>query len=259
MTADYHVHLDKYEWTLKSLENICESAAQNGIDKVGIVVHTKILKGFEPLYSHVLSDGRGHRKLTFHRDAEEYVKVLVKAKEEGYPVDMGIEVCYSPEGEDFLRTKLLEYPFDFATGSVHLIGSMHYKNAVSYYKDKNAVGDMYYNLILRAAESRLFNIIGHIEIARREGIPGLYSYPKLLEKICSVLVKNNCHIEINTKSLSRFGSLLPDKKTLDYMLDAGVRLVFSSDAHHLRRIGFARRIAELTIKDSGYEEFCIIR
>lgn len=255
MFADYHVHLDKLEWTLDSIEAICEKAREESVDIVGLVVHTKYLEGFEPLYAHVLRDGEKHKKLKFHLDLEKYISLLEKSKSMGCLVKTGVEVCYSPEGEGFLREKLKQYPFDYKIGSVHLIGSMHFKTAVEHFKDEKAVGEMYYKLVLKAAQSGLFNIIGHIEIARREGIPGLSHYPELLDMICSAMVLNNCAVEINTKWLVKHGYLVPEADTLKYMASRGVKLVFGSDAHHKGRIGFGRDTAIDAIRGAGYRRF----
>lgn len=255
MFADYHVHIDKMEWTMESMDDLCKSAKAAGVDTIGVVVHTKYLKGFESLYAHVLSDGKKHKKLKFHKDIDEYMKLLSSSKAAGYPVKIGIEVCYSPEGQSFLNKKLKKYPFDYTIGSVHLIGNMHFKTAVEYYGDKIDAGRMYYELILGAIQSRLFNIIGHIEVARREGIPGLDHYPDLLDDICNSLMDCNCAVEINTKWLTKHEYLVPEKDTLKYMAAKGVKLVFGSDAHHKERIGFAKDIAAMAIMDAGYRGF----
>jgi len=181
--------------------------------------------------------------------------MMSEAKVRRYPVMIGLEVCYAPEGEDFLRQKLREYPLDYTIGSVHLIGSLHFKTAVERYCDVEKVGEMYYLLVLKAVKSKLFNIIGHIEIARREGIPGLNHYPDILEDICTSLVENHCAVEINTKGLAKRGRLFPDKDTLEYMASRGVKVVFGSDAHHKSRIGSAKDLALDLIKDAGYKGF----
>lgn len=258
MFVDYHVHLDKIEWSLDSISQMCERACDAGVDKIGIVIHTKNLKGFEPLYDHVLRDGLEHKKLKFDRDIESYIKLLRLSKDRGYPVEIGLEVCYSPEGESFLREKLKQYDFDYTIGSVHLIGNKHFKTAVECYGDCLLVGQMYYSLVLKAIESGMFNIIGHIEVARREGVPGLECYPQVLDSICTSLTKNNCAVEINTKWLTKREHIVPEKYTLSYMAKRGVKLVFGSDAHHKSRIGYAMDNASAAIRDAGYKRFSTI-
>ncbi|WP_054873276.1 PHP domain-containing protein [Oxobacter pfennigii] len=258
MFVDYHVHLDKLDWNIETINDLTNVAKSKGVDSIGVVVHTKILSGFEPLYSHVFKDGQNHKKLKFDKSIDEYLSLLEYAKKEGYPVLTGLEVCYAPEGEEFLKSKLGEYPYDFLIGSVHLIESRHFKTAVEFYGNTEMVGRMYYERVLKAARSGLFNIIGHIEIARREGIPSLDYYPELLDEICRELVKNNCAVEINTKWLTKRDYLVPDKTTLEYMFNAGVKVVFSSDAHHKGRIGYEKDKAISAIKAAGYESFSIV-
>lgn len=258
MFTDYHVHIDKLDWSIETVEGICKKAEQAGVDRVGIVVHTKALDGFQPLYSHILSIDPDHKKLKFDRNIDRYFELLTGAKDLGYPIDIGIEVCYSPQGEDFLSEKLEGYPFDYKIGSVHLIDDKHYKTAIEHYKSRRVVGNLYYDLILKAVKSGLFNIIGHIEVARREGIPGLQYYPDTLVQICDELIKNNCAVEINTKWLVKHGHIIPDRDTLKFMESKGVKLVFGSDAHHIERIGFEMDSASYAIGDAGYRAFSFL-
>ncbi|HBM79600.1 MAG: PHP domain-containing protein [Clostridiales bacterium] len=258
MLVDYHVHLDKLEWSAGTIEKMCATAKKSGVDKVGVVIHTKSLMGFEPLYSHILKSGEKHKKLKFDKDPDKYIDFLKSAKSKGLPILIGVEICYSPEGEPFLRDIIKKYDFDYTIGSVHLIGIMHFKTVVKLTGDTKKVGSIYYTHVLKAINSGLFNIIGHIEVARREGIPGLNYYPDLLNDICDSLIKNNCAIEINTKWLVRHGSIVPERETLKYMKDKGVKLVFGSDAHHIERIGYGERIAESAIADAGFRGFSTI-
>jgi len=108
MFLDYHVHFDKLEWSLNTIEEMCAQAREAGVDMLGILLHTKILKGFEPLYGHVLSDGLRHRKLVFDKNIEEFIKIMSEAKLRRYTVMIGLEVRYPPERADFLRQQLRE-------------------------------------------------------------------------------------------------------------------------------------------------------
>lgn len=258
MFADYHIHLDKLDWTIGTIYNMCRIAEKAGVDRLGIVVHTKILDCFKPLYDHVLSNGKKHEKLKFDKKTDDFINLVIKAKEEGYPVKIGIEACYSLEGEEFLYHKLKEYPFDYVIGSVHLIGDMHYKTAVEKYESAYSAGEVYYGLIKKAVDSGLFDIIGHIELARREGIPGLISYPELLESITKSLAQNSCAVEINTKWLVKHEGIIPDTDTLKYFASSGIKVVFGSDAHHIERIGYAKDSAYDAVKKAGYTSFSVL-
>ena len=47
----------------------------------------------------------------------EYLELLTRAKQKGWPVKIGIEVDYIPEVEDEIRTFLEKYQFDYVFGS----------------------------------------------------------------------------------------------------------------------------------------------
>jgi histidinol-phosphatase (PHP family) len=258
MFEDYHVHLDKVDWSVDTIKEMCKIAKSRGVDRLGLVVHTRALEGFKPLYHDIIADGKSHSKFKFDRSMDQYMDTLVKAKAEGCPVDIGLEVCYSPEGESFLKKKLKEYPLDFVIGSIHLIEGMHYKTALEKYNDTNIVGKLYYNLVLDAIESGLFDIIGHIEVVRREGILGLDHFPDILKNIADSMNENDCALEINTKWLVKRDYIVPDCDTLKYMESKGIKLVFGSDAHHMDRIGFEKDTAFRAIQNAGYNGFAYL-
>ena len=54
---------------------------------------------------------------------EEYVALAQRAKDEGLPVKIGLEVDFYQDQMDDVSALLAQYPFDVLIGSVHWLGT----------------------------------------------------------------------------------------------------------------------------------------
>ena len=63
----------------------------------------------------------------------EYHRLIETMKQMDLPIEVkfGLEVCYTPESESFLRTILAQYPYDFIVGSIHSIDGILYDMHIS--------------------------------------------------------------------------------------------------------------------------------
>jgi len=66
--------------------------------------------------------------LDFHarNSLEEYVTLAQRAKDEGLPVKVGLEVDYYADQMDVVSGLLAQYPFDVLIGSVHWLGTWQF-------------------------------------------------------------------------------------------------------------------------------------
>src|SRR5699024_12033200 len=57
-----------------------------------------------------------------------YHHLIETMKQMDLPIEVrfGLEVCYTPEAEPFLRDILSQYPYDFLVGSVHSVDGILY-------------------------------------------------------------------------------------------------------------------------------------
>ena len=133
MPADYHMHLihdtheDKCPYTLERIAAYLQVAEKNGVQEIGITEHCHRFTAFRPVMAHLLEGDNTYDAVTewlskqFYEPLDEYVEVLVKAQQRGWPVKIGLEVDYIPGQEDAIREILAPYPWDYTLGSVHYI------------------------------------------------------------------------------------------------------------------------------------------
>ncbi|MCK4260081.1 MAG: hypothetical protein KAX49_13970 [Halanaerobiales bacterium] len=108
MLTDYHVHIERGPYTYDWLDKFLETAEKNNISEIEIVEHSHRLKEFSFLYDNVIQDdgdlGDFQKKRIESRKSnilvQDYVEFLNDAKRKGYPIKIGLEICYFPQGEE---------------------------------------------------------------------------------------------------------------------------------------------------------------
>ncbi len=97
---------------------------------------------------------------------------------------------------------------------------------------------MVFEDLIKSAECSLFNVIGHIDMYKKYGVP-VYGdeianiHEGRLDKLFQVMSKNGCGLEINTASIRKgFTEYYPSMAIINAARPAGVRIVaVGSDAH----------------------------
>jgi len=84
-------------------------------------------------------------------------------------IRFGIEVDYLPGYEDELHELISQIPVDYVIGSVHFIDDWNFDTDQSLYGkwSNDELYEKYFTLVQEAAQSGLFDIIGHIDIIKK--------------------------------------------------------------------------------------------
>lgn len=115
MLTDYHVHLETGPYTLEWLKKYWKVAQERGITNLGFSEHGYRFKQFkEILYNPWIE-----RRQT--EDVKEYVNLVLKAKKQGLPVKLGVELDFVPGKEKKIENFIQSYPWDYVIGSIHWI------------------------------------------------------------------------------------------------------------------------------------------
>lgn len=154
---DYHMHLERGALTVEYLERFLERATEVGITEIGVTEH---LYRFKEARGILWNDYVASRSVN---RAETYVALIDKVKAMGLPVRFGLEVDYVPGKERETGRVLKLFPLDYVIGSVHWLGGWAFDLNVDQWKGRSVeeVYGEYYEMLARAAESGLFDIIGH--------------------------------------------------------------------------------------------------
>src|SRR5207302_11099262 len=100
--------------------------------------------------------------------ADPYVGAILAAKERGVPVKLGRDVDYELGGEEEARALLDPYPWDYLLGSIHFIGDQAVDGTPRLIDavGVDAAWEQYFELLGRAARSRLFDSLSHPDLVK---------------------------------------------------------------------------------------------
>lgn len=246
MIADYHIHTSLSDGKVKSHKAYIQVALKKKINEIGFSEHL-CLK--EPDWSMKFSD------------LPLMVKRANSLKEKSkIPVKMGIELDYLPGFESELENVIKKNSFDYVIGVVHFIGDFGFddsRNIAEYKKwNINKLYKAYFELIQKAANLKLFDIIGHPDIIKKYGFKPKNDIDDLLNETADVFKRNNVVIEINTSGLVKpCREIYPSKKFLEICLSKQIPITFGSDAHAPEEIGRYFDKATHMAKQVGYTKF----
>lgn len=195
------------------------------------------------------------RRLSLDR----YVDVILRAREAGMPVRLGVEVDYFPETIGDVVAFLETYPIDVLVGSVHWIGGFGFDKGHS--RDEwerrghRAVYEQYFSLVAMLAASGLVDVIAHPDRVKMNGVR-LSSEPVDLYKgLVEAAVSGDVSVEINSGGLRHeVGEIYPTERLLEMFSGAGLSLTMASDAHLPEYAGWMFDHLSLLAIEAGFTE-----
>ena len=177
-------------------------------------------------------------------------------------IRLALEVDYLPGYEEWIRRLAARHPWDYFIGSVHYVSDSWavddpQKLSEWNHRDADAVWAVYFERLTRAAESDLFEIIGHADLPKKFGHrPPRDAHP-LYEKFLDAAKKSGCAIELNTAGLRKdCREIYPSREILALAFQKGVPIAFGSDAHAPEEVGMNFTEATQLAHGVGYRKSC---
>jgi histidinol-phosphatase (PHP family) len=261
---DYHVHPEYSIDAEGSIEDFCQSAIRSGLKEIAFTTHLDTDTTTDDCYVVV----QGKRMDTLSGKWLEDYELTIRAagdkyKEEGLKVLLGVEVDYIPNVENILPEQFFSTDFDIILGSAHLLDHIaisaedRAKTAFNKYSIEE-LGMKYYNLLLDAIETKLFDIMSHLDLYRRFG-QTYYGerireiWRPYLEDLATLMRENKVGFEINTSPLRRGqNEPMPEETIVRALIEAGVVTVtVGSDAHKPNDVGVGIKEAIQILKRIG--------
>ncbi len=237
MLVDNHVHLENGPYTLDWLEKFVMQADRVGVEELGIVEHFyRFVEAKDCLYNeHIAPKQNQH--------LEDYLELMARAQQKGWPVRTGLEVDYIPGKEDNIRRALKGLPLDFVIGSVHWLDNWCFDaDAASWEgRDLEKAYRQYYDVMAQAVESKLFDVLGHPgNIGYFGHRPDLDVLTRIENEWLARIKRHRICIEVNTGGLLRpAGTLFPRVDLLKRIRVANFDISLGSDAHYPEHVGHA--------------------
>ena len=255
---DFHMHV----WphgpgtptpTYDQLASYCETATARGIECIAITEHshrfTRIAEEVIPNWKrgddcalNAASDDVLAREGGGDLDA--YVDALVRAKERGLPLLVGLEVDYFDGAAEAMAQVLADYPFDLRLGPVHWLNAWLFDDYFTAVfadqwkvRDVSSVWSSYVDHILALVDTGMVDVLGHLDLVKVCG----YRPPDIAvheARLVEGLAGSEIAVEVSSAGLRKpVAELYPSASLLDRIVSAGIPLTTASDAHEVGQIG----------------------
>lgn len=234
--TDYHVHVERGPYTLDWLEQFVRQAEKAGVSELGISEHAYRFTQTR----HLLSNAWVEKRKT--EDLDAYLGLLQAARKRGIRVKIGIEMDVMPDNMEAMKDFLASYPFDYAIGSIHWLGGFGFDLEVMRdHWEENRVEDVYetyFSLLEGMVRNRPVDIIGHADVIKVFGFKAPEVAARWYERLTPLIKESGLAVEVSTAGWRKpVGEIYPAPEFLRRLVDAGVPLLLSSDAHRPEDVG----------------------
>ena len=252
LPPDYHTHTPLCRHATGEPVDYARRAVEIGLTEIGFSDHSPMRQ-----------DNFDNWRMNFSQ-LDEYV-AKVRLAQKTFPqltIRLALEVDYLPGQEDWIRELAARQPWDYFIGSVHYVSdSWDIDNPakLSEWKKRDAfeVWKIYFERLTAAAESKLFEIIGHADLPKKFGFKPKQDCAPLFEKFLDAAKKSDCTIELNTAGLRKdCREIYPSCEILRLAFQKGVPITFGSDAHAPQEVGADFAAAIQLARETGYTKSC---
>ena len=250
LPPDYHMHTPLCRHAAGEPVDYARRAVELGFTEIGFSDHSPMAR-----------DDFDNWRM-FNSQLDEYVEKVRRAQRE-FPqltIRLALEVDYLPGQEQWIRDLAARHPWDYFIGSVHYVSeswAIDDPSKLSEWKHRDAfeVWSVYFDWLTRAAETGLFEIIGHADLPKKFGHRPTKDCTPLYERFLTAAKKHNCAIELNTAGLRKdCKEIYPSREILQLAFSKGVPITFGSDAHKPEEVGMNFAEAIQLARSVGYTE-----
>ncbi|MCW2968378.1 MAG: histidinol-phosphatase [Solirubrobacteraceae bacterium] len=263
MLTDYHVHLRPDErdetaaaaFTAANAERYREVATERGIAELGVAEHVYRFSAALDVWQHPLW-------LEYaHDDLDAYCSFV----REETDLRLGIEADFVPGREERMRDLIEQREWDYVIGSIHFLaeGALDYDKYDVWNSGRSPdhVWRTYFTWLGEAAATGMYDVLAHPDLVKHWGQERpwpdrdlRFYYDLAMEQIA----ESNVAVEVSTAGLRKpVGEIYPSSALLEMLVDAGVPLALSSDAHVADQLGFRYDDAVALLADHGVTELAV--
>jgi len=245
--SDYHVHtplcLHAKGWPVE----FAARAVELGLGELGISDHNPMPEYFD-----------NWRML--REDLPRYFEEVEKARA-AFPqlrIRLGLECDYLAGREAWIEELAGMAQWDFFIGSVHYVSDSWavdspYKLSEWKNRDVMEVWSIYFERLTMAAESGLFEIIGHADLPKKFGHRPTGDCTPMFEKFLNAAKAHRCAIDVNTAGLRKdCKEIYPSRELLTLAFRHGIPITLGSDAHAPEEVGMNFKEAIELVRRAGY-------
>ena len=255
---DYHLHLwphsESSVWfDLDQIAAYCEEAANNGVTELALTEHTHRFRDVASLvgpfwlrYGHEPTSATMAEYWNFHarNSLEAYVTLAQRAKDEGLPVKIGLEVDYYKDQMDVVSELFAQYPFDVLIGSVHWLGTWQpddIDNEVNMHewalRDVDQCWKDYAVALDELCATNAVDVLAHPDLIKVAGFVAT-NPAEFWDQMAESAARVDVSVELSSAGWHKpIGEQYPAEGFLDRLVAKGLTFTTASDAHRLERVG----------------------
>jgi histidinol-phosphatase (PHP family) len=252
LPADYHMHTPLCRHATGEPSEYAAHAVSVGLEEIGFSDHS-------PMRMDDFDDWR----MRFDQ-LDSYVEAVRKAQRD-FPqlqIRLALEVDYLPGHEEWIKELAGRHRWDYFIGSVHYVSDSWdidspFKLSQWRARDPFEVWQIYFERLSRAAESRLFEIIGHADLPKKFNFIPKEDCGALFSRFLQSAESANVAMELNTAGLRKdCREIYPSPRILEEACKRGVPITFGSDAHAATEVGMDFERAVHLAHTVGYRHSC---
>lgn len=252
LPADYHMHTPLCRHATGEPSDLAAQAVKLGLKEIGFSDHN-------PMSRDDFDEWRMREA-----DLDNYVQRVERARRNhpGLIVKLALEVDYLPGYEDWIRDLAARYPWDYFIGSVHYISeswAIDNPAAISEWQSRQPIDvwTAYFERLTMAAESGLFDIIGHADLCKKFCFYPKEDCTRLFKTFLEAAKRHGVAIELNTAGLRKeCHEIYPSPRMIHLAAQFGVPITFGSDAHAPKEVGLNFAEAVQLAHSAGYRHSC---
>ena len=206
---------------------------------------------------------------------QEITKAIDKYKGQ-IEIYRGAEFDWLPEYEDWIKSQVGKWQFDYVIGSVHFVGQISdqkgKRNFIVDYEENEFLKGIasyggikplifaYYKLVRQMVKSGLFDGVGHIDLIKKYNDGSLFSekaewYRQAIFETLGVIADSDMTMEVNTSGWDKkCKSAYPSPWIVNEAFRQNIGLTIGSDGHVPEAIGRNLDKAVLLAKKAGYKK-----
>ena len=245
MIVDLHNHTVLCNHAEGSSEEYLLKAIEAGTKYFGFADHAPM--DFDPKY-----------RMSFEQMAQYEAEVLeLKEKyKEKIEVLLGYEVDYL---KGHMDERVLNANVDYLIGSIHFIDGWGFDNPefIGRYEEEDIdqIWQKYFDAIEAMAESKLFDIVGHLDLIKVFKFMPNKSISEIAKNALDAIKKADMVLELNVAGYRKpIAEPYPSKELLEQAFTLGIPITFASDAHKPEQVSmYNDEIIEFA-RSVGYSE-----
>ena len=250
LPLDYHVHTSLCRHAVGAPMEYALHAQRLGLEGLGFADHlpSRYLPDTLPLEEYAMAP----------EEISTYVAMVEETRERvpGLTIKMGIEADYYPGALDEIKRLLALMDLDYVYGSVHVLGDwcIDDDRYIHRYQgcDLEALAQSYLDRLIEAVGTGLFDIVTHVDLFKKFGFK-VHLPEESVRQLTQAIQDSGMAVEINSNGLRRpCREAFPSERLLKAFCQAGIPIVFGSDAHRPEDVGSRFEDTVALARSAGY-------